>query len=396
MLYYVSKWQNYCTRDASVDLFEKQFAALRPLLDRNADVRVITDENLLHEDLRAGTVVIPYAEVMDGPVRERLRAVSMGARVVALSKPGIYTPIAKTGGNFGARIERVKPGEWQDALRAPHDRSRVLRVAAVQFHTAFDVESNTARIVEWIDKAADAGARVAVFSEMALTGYTKKAEFREALDWHALDAAIEAVASACKRRGIYAIVGAPTRDGGDIFCAAIAFDPAGNIIDRYEKTYLAGEAWATPGRRLTTFGIDGATCATIICHDERYPHLVQLRALAGAQLFFYISCESGLDEEHKIGPYRAQLQARAVENGVYIVHANAPAVHGDHGADGTSNGHSRIIGPDGNLVDEAGAYDDAMVIADIDLRIANDAGRPAALENGPTARWLRKGTRLVR
>src|SRR5690606_1544881 len=116
---------------------------------------------------------------------------------------------------------------------------------------------------------------------------------------------------------------------------------------------------------------------------------------AGAQLFFYISCESGVSEEHKIGPYRAQVQARAVENGVFLVHWNAPAQRDNIGLDGTSNGHRRIIGPDGNIIREAGAFEESMVIADIDLRHARPNSHPAALTDGPAAEWIRKGVDLV-
>ncbi|MCC6152277.1 MAG: beta-galactosidase [Candidatus Hydrogenedentes bacterium] len=399
--YYVSKWQNYCTRDPGVELFDEQFAALRILLDANADVRVITDENLANEYGRAFTVLVPYAPVMDDSTRERLRSVSLGTRVLAATKPGVFTPQKQTAGNFGARIEIVEEAVLRDkkalgdVLAVFSDAPRVLRVAAVQFHTCFDVAANTKQIIDWIGKASKQGARVVVFSEMALTGYTKKAEFKESLDWPAIDLSIDSIRIACKENNIYAIVGAPTRDGEQTFCAALAFDPFGEIIDRYEKTYLAGEKWATPGRQFTTFKIDDAECATIICHDERYPHLVNLRALAGAQLFFYISCESGVGEEHKIGPYRAQVQARAVENGVFLVHSNAPAQRDNIGLDGTSNGHSRIIGPDGNIIREAGAFEESMVIADIDLRHARPNSHPAALTDGPAAEWIRKGVDLV-
>lgn len=400
-LYYVSKWQNYVYREQNEDLYEQQFGLLRKLSAAKLPVRVVTDENLIHDNLRAEVLFAPSAQVMDAAARERLRAISLGTRVIAGEKPGVYTPEAKTDGNFGAKIEIVSDLRAMDAerigsvLATPKEKPRTLRVAAVQFHTCFDIASNSRQIVDYINRAADAGARVAVFSEMALTGYTKKAEFRDTLDWKAIDKAIDEIKAACKARDAYAIVGAPTKDGDKIFCTALAIDPRGQIIDRFEKTYLAGEAWATPGRRLTTFSVDGVKCGSFVCHDERYPHLVQLRALAGAQLFFYISCESGVGEEHKIGPYRAQLQARAVENGVYIVHANAPALRDNPNAEGTSNGHSRIIGPDGNLVREAGAYEDAIVIADIDLRHARENGMPAALDNGPTAWWIRDGVELV-
>ena len=107
------------------------------------------------------------------------------------------------------------------------------------------------------------------------------------------------------------------------------------------------------------------------------------------------ACESGLSEEHKIGPYRAQVQARAAENGIFLVHANAPAQRDNLNLGGPSNGHRRIIGPDGNIIREAGPFDETMVIADIDLRHARSNSHPAALTNGPAAEWIRKGVELV-
>lgn len=271
----------------------------------------------------------------------------------------------------------------------------VIRAAAVQFLTSDDVDANADRIIGYLEAAARQDVRVVAFTEMALTGYTKKAAFLEEVDWEAVYAALDRIGEACDRLDIYAVVGTPTRDGEQAFCSAVVFDPDGEVIDTYEKIYRAGEAWAKAGRHLSSFEIDGVLCGTIICHDERYPALVQLRALKGVQLFFYISCESGMNAPHKIGPYRAQIQARAVENEVFVVQANTPAKKGGHDAPGTSHGESRIIGPDGNIIEEAPAYGDAMVVADLNMAHASKAGREASLTEGPLAEWMREGLRFV-
>ena len=132
------------------------------------------------------------------------------------------------------------------------------------------------------------------------------------------------VADACREAGIYAVVGTPHRDGEKLYNSATVFDPSGRVIERYHKVQLA-EPWPTPGDHLSVFKVDGVPCSIIICHDERYPELVRLPVLAGARVVFYVSHESGVRQESKLGPYRAQIQARAVENTVYVVHANAPA-----------------------------------------------------------------------
>src|SRR5438105_1650261 len=84
----------------------------------------------------------------------------------------------------------------------------------------------------------------------------------------------------------------------------------------------------------SSFDVEDGPSTVIVCHDERYPELVRLPAIAGARVVYYISHESDMREENKLPGYRAQMMARAVENGVYVVAANAPGnadLTGSHG-----------------------------------------------------------------
>ena len=167
--------------------------------------------------------------------------------------------------------------------------------------------------------------------------------------------------------------------------------PTGKVIERYHKIQLA-ERWPQAGDHLSVFKIEDVPCSVIICHDERYPELVRLPVLAGAKVVFYISHESGLRSEHKIGPYRAQIQARAVENTVYVVQANAPANADASG----SHGQSRIIAPDGNILQEASIFDDELVTATLDLRKATRQNARNSLDRGPFRDWWLDGLKRVR
>lgn len=294
-------------------------------------------------------------------------------------RPELYGPIAQ---GYSAATRKTDDGPK-------------LRVAAAQMLSTFDVAENTRRIVAMLEEAASQNVRVVAFPEMALAGYSKDAAFLERLDWNAVEAGVATIRKACDDLDVYAVVGAPTREGNDAYCAALTIGPDGDILDTYEKIYLAGEAWAKPGRRLTVFRIDGVECGTFVCHDERYAPLVQLRALAGAQLFFYISCESGLNALNKLNPYRAQVQARAVENGVFIVHANTPGANGSMGLADVSHGESRIVASDGNLLAEAPIYGEMLLVADLPIDRTRRGGLSAALSSGPLAAWMQQGVALV-
>jgi predicted amidohydrolase len=183
----------------------------------------------------------------------------------------------------------------------------------------------------------------------------------------------------------------PVRQGGKLYNSAVVIDDRGSVRERYHKIQLA-EPWPEPGDHLSVFRVKGVPCSIIICHDERYPDLVRLPVLAGARVIFYLSHESPLAQEHKLGPYRAQIQARAVENSVFVVHANAPA-----NADATgSHGQSRLIDPDGNLIREASFFKEEILAATLDLSRAHAGNARHSLTRGPLAGWWKKGVEQVK
>ena len=253
-----------------------------------------------------------------------------------------------------------------------------------------DLAENVRRIRGHLERCKAGGARVAVFPECALTGYFD-ADYHRGLDAGRLSEAERQVCAACRELNLYAVVGTTTRDGDRLFDSAIVIDPAGNVIERYHKLQLA-EDWPEPGEHLSVFRVDGVPCSIIICHDERYPELVRLPVLAGARVVFYVSFESGLREEHKLEPYRAQVQARAVENGVYVVHANAPANDDLTG----SHGQSRVVSPGGRVLREASMFDEEVVAETLDLSKATAAWARNSLERGPLRDWWAEGVRRVR
>jgi predicted amidohydrolase len=252
-----------------------------------------------------------------------------------------------------------------------------------------DLATNVHKIIEFISKCADAGARVVVFPECALTGYFDNA-FMKTLSVDELASAEHQVAEACRKHNVYAIIGTPCLEGARLYNSAAIINPRGTILDRYHKIQLA-ESWPTAGNRLLVFKIDDVKACIIICHDERYPELVRLPVLAGARVVFYVSHESGLDKESKLAPYRAQIQARAVENTVYVVQANAPA-----NSDATgSHGQSRLIAPDGNLIEEASMFGEKVITSTLEMDRATGRQAQQSIDRGPLAEWWRAGVAKV-
>ena len=285
--------------------------------------------------------------------------------------------------------EPQTPAEQRPKKGSATTPAKSLRVSVVQMRSSTKLEENIAKTTRFLEQSAKDGARVVVFPECSLTGYDPETAKR--LSAEDLAAVERRVAEACKRIGIYSIVGMPWRQEGKLFNAAVVITPQGRVLERFFKMQLA-EDWPEPGDHLSVFPIDGVLCTIIICHDERYPELVRLPVLAGAQVVFYISHESGLHEERKIDPYRAQIQARAVENGVFVAHSNAPANPDASG----SHGQSRLISPSGRIIEEASMFEEEVLTTTFELAKASRTNGVNSLRSEVLRSWWQEGMKLVR
>src|SRR5947207_4477357 len=110
-----------------------------------------------------------------------------------------------------------------------------LRLAIAQINVVVgDVEGNTQKIVEWIDRAREMDSDVVTFPELALTGYPPedlllKPQFIDA-NLAALSRVIEHTA------GITAVIGFVDRKDDIFNAAAVAHN--GELVMVYHKMYL--------------------------------------------------------------------------------------------------------------------------------------------------------------
>ena len=267
-----------------------------------------------------------------------------------------------------------------------------LCVASIQMEVKDCIAENLIRIERGICEAAAAGAQVAVFPETALSGFYR--EIIAALDWEELDAARERVAAVARECSMYVIYGSATRSGkGKPFNSGIVLDSNGKEISSYHKMYP--ESWFLAGDHLALFEIAGIPSTMIVCHDNRFPELVRLPVLSGARICFYISYEINSLEGalRKAEGYRAQLIARAVENGIWLVQSNGVGPLED--SNKKSLGHSRIINPGGQVLQEAPGLEDTMLIETVYPRKASRGNALESLRNPYMAEWLEAGKRLV-
>jgi predicted amidohydrolase len=160
--------------------------------------------------------------------------------------------------------------------------------------------------------------------------------------------------------------------------------PDGAVLARYDKIHMfdvdlpGGESYresATyrPGGRAVTVELAGACFGLTICYDLRFPYLYRALAKAGAEV---ITVPAAFTKTTGEAHWHVLLRARAIETGCWVV-AAAQGGHHENGRD--TFGHSMVVSPWGEIVDEAG-IEPCVITAKIDLdQVAEARGRVPAL-----------------
>ena len=171
---------------------------------------------------------------------------------------------------------------------------RTLRLALAQINlTVGDLPGNTARMLEWLGRARDAGADLVAFPELATTGYPPEdLLFKRSFVDANVDAMEEVVSAS---RGIAVVLGyVQPRDNGVANSAAIGCD--GRLIDTYDKIFLPNygvfdeERYFVKGNLCPVYEICGVQVGVNVCEDIWYevgPSTVQRQA--GAELIVNIN-----------------------------------------------------------------------------------------------------------
>jgi NAD+ synthase (glutamine-hydrolysing) len=284
-----------------------------------------------------------------------------------------------------------------------------LRLALAQINpTVGDLAGNAALIRSWTARAAAVGAHLVAFPEMVLTGYpvedlTLRSSFVEAsraavrqlaadlaadgfgelpvvvgyLD-HAEGAGLaeQKVGESSERGGEHTQQDRDadgTPKGAPQNCAAVLH--GGAVIARYAKHHLPNYGVFdefrifVPGRDLTLVRVNGIDVQLAICEDiwqEGGP--VAAAREAGAGLLLVIN--GSPYERDKDDTRKTLVARRAGQAGCPVAYVNLVGGQDDLVFDGDSI----IVGQDGEVLARAPQFDDALLIADLDLAAGSTTG----------------------
>jgi len=252
-----------------------------------------------------------------------------------------------------------------------------------------------ARLIHLLEKAAAAGAELAVFPELALTTFFPRWALDDA---HEIDAFYEErmpgpltqpLYDAARRLHIGFAVGyaelGEDRGRARRFNSMDLMGADGALIGRYRKMHIPGTESAQAGvtthleRRyfepgdlgFPVFLYRGVRIGLALCNDRRWPETYRMLCLNGAQVVLIgYNTPMSLDEAPALAHLRMfhnhlPMQAGAYQNAVWVAAAAKAGLEDGHAL----IGGSCIIAPTGEIAALAVSVDDEVVVhrADLDL-----------------------------
>lgn len=240
---------------------------------------------------------------------------------------------------------------------------RTLRVLLAQLNPVVgDVDGNARRIVEVLGTARDQGVDVAVFPELALSGYPPEDLLVRPAFVAANQAAIAAIAA--ESRGLTALVGFPHRADDLYNAAAVLHD--GVLVDVYHKAYLPNYGvfdevrYFGEGRRFPVYDRGGVAIGVSICEDIWYAAgPPQIQALAGAEVLINLSASPY--HAGKAADRARMLATRAGDTGAFVVYCNLVGGQDELLFDG----NSLVLDPDGRVLARGASLAEDLVVVDL-------------------------------
>lgn len=256
-----------------------------------------------------------------------------------------------------------------------------------------DVDYNKGQIIKQMDEAAEAGAKIIVFPELCITGYTCSDLFLQDILLNSAKKALVEIAEHTKNLDALVFVGGPIAVGGELYNVAAALNH-GNILGFTTKSFLPnyGEFYEMrqfrPGPKKAEkilfggkeipFGpqllfvenqMANLIVSAEICEDVWSPVPPSIEA-AREGTTVIVNC-SASDETIGKASYREALisgqSARLISGYIY-----ANAGEGESTTDLVFGGHN-LIAENGTILAEAKRFSNGIIYTEFDVqKIANE------------------------
>jgi N-carbamoylputrescine amidase len=263
---------------------------------------------------------------------------------------------------------------------------RTIRAALIQQANTGDIEENKKRLKTKIAESAQSGAQLVVLQELHNGLYFCQSENPAMFDQAESipGPSTEFFGSIAREYNIVLVTSLFERRAAGLYHnTAVVFETDGSIAGKYRKMHIPDDPgyyekfYFTPGDLgfepiKTSLGVLGV----LVCWDQWYPEAARLMALRGAEILVYPTAigwdrSDTVDEkDRQRAAWIISQRAHAVANGIHVLSVNRTGYEKYPG--GTENGiqfwgSSFAAGPQGEIIAEASADSEQIVVADLDI-----------------------------
>jgi predicted amidohydrolase len=246
-----------------------------------------------------------------------------------------------------------------------------VKIALIQQRATRDKQQNIARGLANLEAAAQSGAQLACYAELAFEWFHPQhpaaGDFRSLAE--PLDGPlVRAFREKARELGIVVVLNLFESQGEATFDTSPVIDADGTLLGVTRMAHITEYAcfheqgYYTPGDTgAPVFRTRVGSIGVAICYDRHFPEYMRALALGGADLV--LVPQAGAVGEWPEGLYEAEMRVAAFQNGYYVALCNR--VGREDRLDFA--GESFVCSPDGAVISRAARGTEEILHVDIEL-----------------------------
>ncbi len=247
-----------------------------------------------------------------------------------------------------------------------------MKIACAQFQHLGDRAASLKKALTWVSRAADQGAEIIVFPELAFDFFFPQVRADSSyFDWAEPipGPTTECFQSAAQQHRMVIVLNVFERAApGRYYDASPVIDANGTLLGVSRMLHIAEEPgynekyYYWPGDSgWPVYETRAGRVGVAICYDRHFPEHFRALALGGAELVV-VPTATSLSEQAFRDVWELEIQAAAVANQIFIAVANRAGVDGEL----RFFGESFVVGPTGRVIARAAADEEALLVTAVD------------------------------
>jgi N-carbamoylputrescine amidase len=264
-------------------------------------------------------------------------------------------------------------------------------VGLIQMSCSLDPRENLAKAEARIQEAAKRGAQIICLQELFRSQYFCREENADLFELaEAVPGPSTEALSKLARSLNVVIIGSffEQRAAGIYHNTAAVIDAGGSLLGKYRKMHIPDDPlyyekfYFTPGDLgFPNFDTKFARVGVLVCWDQWYPEGARLSSLGGANILFYPTAIGWHPSEKQefgaaqLDAWRTIQRSHAIANGVFVAAVNRVGFEGSLESGLEFWGHSFVCDPFGQILAEASADKEEILIVECDPKRVEEVRR---------------------